>query len=152
MNKKRILLARPNSFIVKSMKKLIEDAGYIPTPLESLDQIAGYSASEIGGFVISTGVSSVVKASYSETIINAIATHPDRPILLASLIDPELVKSTVFRKFKDQSLERKMLSISEGSELNRLSAQDHILILEKKDIVDEEKFPNTLATVRKFFV
>ena len=152
MSKKRILLARPNSFIVKSMKQLIEDAGYVPTPLDSLDQISDYNSGEIGGFVISTGVSSVVKASYSEAIVKAMSTHPDRPIMLASLIDPELVKNTVLRKFKDQALERKMLSISEGSEVGRLEAQKHILILEKKDIVDENKFPGTLATVRKFFV
>jgi hypothetical protein len=58
----------------------------------------------------------------------------------------------VSRKFKDQSLERKMLSINEGSAMSQLTAQEHILILEKNDIVDEGKFSDTLVTVRRFFV
>lgn len=59
--KKKILLARPNMFLVNEMKDFLTVCGYEPTPIENLSDLDQHNSLEIGGMVISTAIASTVK-------------------------------------------------------------------------------------------
>ncbi|MBI1891424.1 MAG: hypothetical protein HYS18_12310 [Burkholderiales bacterium] len=102
-NGKRVLLARPHPFIVADMKPLLLRAGFVPSPLSALAEIAAGAATGAKGAVISIALSSPIPES-AETVFAALRQHvPRLPILFAGLVDFETARRTIDRILHDHA-------------------------------------------------
>jgi hypothetical protein len=81
----KVLLARPHDFVVGDMQRWVSDLGHTPVRLNSIDELRATPAAEVGGVVISTAVTSVVKATFGEVLDAARAAFPQVPLVIASL-------------------------------------------------------------------
>jgi hypothetical protein len=152
MSTKRILLARPNSFIVDEMKRLIADSGYTPTPINDLEELMQYDTAEIGGAVISTAFSSTVKEDYHEVVKAVIEKFTGIPVMLATLIDVEAIRKAIDLKFEAIGLDFEMHSMEMAGAKGMLTPRKDMIIIQKNDIADEAVYARTLKTVKQFFL
>ncbi|MBL8911231.1 MAG: hypothetical protein JNM17_11105 [Archangium sp.] len=81
----KVLLARPHDFVVVDMQRWVSALGYTPVRLSSVGELKEAVSTELAAIVISTAVSSSVKATVGEVLDAARAAHPSVPIVIASL-------------------------------------------------------------------
>ena len=151
MTPKRIILARPNSFIINDMKHLLSDGYYIPTPIDHLSKLNQYSVSEISGVVISTAINSTIEEGYDMTVKEVINKYKTVPILLASLISLDKIRKTIKLKFDKIGLDFDLLSIEDAMKKSSIDPSKEIIVIEKQDIAYEYAFPKTLSIIKRYF-
>ena len=151
MNSKNVILARPNTFILKSMKQLLKDCNCIPTPINRLSMLNEFNSNQVSGVVVSTAVISSVGEDL-EVVIKAVAErYTGVPILMASMIGLDKIKDVIDLKLKKMDLDFTLISAKDAYESGPVNPKNQIIVLEKKDISDEEKYPITLNKIRKYF-
>ncbi len=148
---KKVLLARPNSFIVKEMKRLVSDCGYLATPLGDLDELSEHDASEVGGVVISTALVSSVTADYGEVARVTLEKFPGVPVMLATLASYESIRPALELKFEQIGIDHELRSMSSAGASEQFSAAEEMLVIQKSDISDEHLYSSTRQTVNRFF-
>ena len=134
MNRK-IILARPNQFIVKHMKHLVSDIGCDPMPLTSFQDINRVPNEIIAAFVISTSVTSVVQEGYIEVLHQVLTRYPDKPVFLAALGTIDHLKRVVDRKLDEWNQNRALGGIDEVGGKPTI-----LLVIQKKDLVNAESY------------
>lgn len=147
MSIKNVILARPNLFIVKEMKKLISDCGYTAGQVSSIQDMKNFHASSVGGIVISTGLSSTVQENYMETLVEAKKNFPEAPILLASMIKFELSKTSIEIELKKSGSHYKLLSMKEAAKRTSINHKEEIVLLEKSELTNQADYPMIKDTV-----
>ena len=140
----KILLARPNSFIVKHMKRLIEESGNIPVPITKTTELEGVNESELNAIVISTSVSSVVEEGYFEVFQIVKEKFPHVPVFLASLTEVNSVK----RAFS-QNAKTKGLTLQSVNEADNSPSKESVVVIRKGDLIDQDLFQKTLNVMSK---
>ncbi len=140
----KILLARPNSFIVKHMRRLIEESGNTPLPITKTAELDGISASELRAIVISTSVSSVVEEGYFEVFEIVKERFPDIPVFLASLTEVDSVK----RAFS-QNARTKGLTLQSIGEADNSPSKESVVVIRKSDLIDQDLFRKALSVMSK---
>ena len=144
MSTGKILLARPNSFIVKHMKRLMEDSGNIPLPLKNIKELKSISNVDLKAIVISTSVSSVVAESYFDVLELVKDHYGDKPIFLATLTEVESVRRAFNQRAETSNI--KLQSIEEACE----EIDPHaIIVIKKSDLTDESLYQKTLTVMKK---
>jgi hypothetical protein len=149
MSLKKVLLARPNVFIVKEMKNFITEANYEPIPIANVSELDNYNPSEIGGIVISTAITSTVNEDYQDLVKIVKDKFPNTTVLLATLIDYDKISSIVKSRFKNINLDYNVLTIKEASEKKRIDNRREIVAIQKSDLTDNYQL--SLNTVRNLF-
>lgn len=149
MSLKKVLLARPNVFIVKEMKNFITEAKYEPIPIANVSELDNYNPSEIGGIVISTAITSTVNEDYQDLVKIVKDKFPNTTVLLATLIDYDKISSIVKSRFKNINLDYNVLTIKEASEKKRIDNRREIVAIQKSDLTDNYQL--SLNTVRNLF-
>lgn len=142
MNRK-IILARPNQFIVEHMKHLVNDLGCDPMPITSFQDIQKLPKESIAAFVISTSVTSVVRKGYLDVLQEILTNYPDKPIFLATLGTIDQLKRVVDRKLEAWNINREMVGI------DSISGSNHnvLLAIQKKDLVNEVSYQKVVNYV-----
>lgn len=81
----KALLARPHDFVVQDMTSWLTELGVTPVRLTALADLDAHPAAEVKAVVISTAVSSPVKASFDEVLAHARRRFPSAALLFAGL-------------------------------------------------------------------
>jgi len=144
MNKGKVLLARPNSFIIKHMKRLVEESGHLPIPVSKIEEIESVNSSELKAVVISTSVSSVVEETYFEVFNIIQDKFPQKPVFLASLTEVAAVKRAFI-----QNGQTKHLVLQSIDEAQKDPIENAILVIRKADLIDESQFSTTLQVLNR---
>lgn len=84
---KLVLLTRPHPFIVALMKEFINRIGYVPKPIQALNELKRFSPVNVKGAVISTAVDAQIKESYEQVFQEVRSVFPKLPVLFATLAD-----------------------------------------------------------------
>jgi hypothetical protein len=85
---KKVLLARPHTFIVAEMQPFLTRAGYAPHKLAALDDLMGLNPASFSGVVISTAVVSAIGATVEEVFVAVRRKMPRVPVIFAGLRRP----------------------------------------------------------------
>ena len=140
----KVLLARPNSFIVKHMKRLVEESGNTPLPISSIREVGGVQESELKAIVISTSVSSVVEESCFDVFEFVKKKFPSTPIFLASLTEVDSVRRAFSQNDQTSSLVLQSVIEADGS-----FRKESVVVIRKADLIDSELFQKTLSVINK---
>lgn len=97
---KRVLLARPHTFIVNEMRPFLMAAGYTPVRVESLDQLLGELGRPLHGAIVSTALTSSIDADAAAVFRLIREKLPRLPVVFAGLADLDTVTSTAARAVK----------------------------------------------------
>jgi hypothetical protein len=97
---KKVLLARPHTFIVAEMQPFLTRAGYAPHKLAALDDLMGLNPASFSGVVISTAVVSAIGATVEEVFVAVRRKMPRVPVIFAGLTEFALAKGAVERAVK----------------------------------------------------
>jgi hypothetical protein len=110
-----------------------------------------FNSNQVSGVVVSTAVISSVGEDL-EVVIKAVAErYTGVPILMASMIGLDKIKDVIDLKLKKMDLDFTLISAKDAYESGPVNPKNQIIVLEKKDISDEEKYPITLNKIRKYF-
>ncbi|MGL1887667.1 MAG: hypothetical protein OCD76_14215 [Reichenbachiella sp.] len=148
---KKVLLARPNPFIVNEMQGFIKDCEFDPTPLHDLEQLSNYDRNEVAGIVISTAVNSTVKENFTETLKEVIDTYPALPIVIATLMPTDKIKKTTDFFLQNNSFNHELHSVQEVLTKNKLEPKNTMLILEKSMLIDQSHYSHSKEIIQSFF-
>lgn len=151
MNKKKVLLARPSFFIVNEMKAFINICNYDPVPLKNMDIIKTIPENALAGAVISMAINSDVKESLIEVAIILRNQYPNMPIMLATLVDFDMIKKSLGLKFADFPDKINFLDMTAASNKLILNTKNDILIINRSDIDTDQKRMTASRVVSKFF-
>ncbi|MCG3117755.1 MAG: hypothetical protein LLH30_18955 [Candidatus Manganitrophus sp. SA1] len=86
-SEKLVLLTRPHPFIVAHMKEFINRIGYVPKPIQALNELKRFSPANVKGAVISTAVDTEIEESYEQVFQEVRSVFPKLPVLFATLAD-----------------------------------------------------------------
>lgn len=81
----KALLARPHDFVVDDMRKWLTALGLEPVRLSTLADLEQHAPVDVRALVISTAVTSSVKASVADALAAVRRRFPITPLLLAGL-------------------------------------------------------------------
>lgn len=146
----KVILARPHSFIVNDMSKLMNDLDFVTQKLSTPMEFDSLNESEISGVVVSTAVSSDVKVDYEEIVRIAKNVFPKVPIMFATIIPIAQAKSGATLRFKKAVIDLEIKSLDEALE-NKLNPSNEILLIGKEDITDEKRYELTKEIVGNYF-
>lgn len=143
---RKVLLARPHAFIVAEMRPLLEHAGFIPTPLSTLSQLAESGAHGARGAVISVALSSSMPES-AATVFAALRKHaPRMPVAFAGLADFDSARHTIARIVQSLAPQAVILPIEAGETRPAGLGQPDVFIYIQKDNL---KTPEGLAQTER---
>jgi hypothetical protein len=145
----KVILARPNPFIVDKMKGFLVNCGYTPTPLKDLHDIDNMASDGVVGAVVSTTVVSSVDESAEDVVIALRKHFGPIPVMFASMVPEEAIKETLKRKLKKVSDNPRVLSVKKAYMDHSLGDADTFLVVAQADLEDQ-KFAATV--VEKHFV
>lgn len=132
---KKVLLARPHAFIVAEMRPFLERTGYLPTRLESLDDLDPGKLGSFSGAIISTAVVSSIPAKPAEVFAALRQHYPSLPVIFAGLTEFESTLPTIQRIVHELHPAATILPFNDKTEAHqRLGGRDVFLFLNKEDI------------------
>lgn len=132
---KKVLLARPHAFIVAEMRPFLERTGYLPTRLESLDDLDPGKLGSFSGAIISTAVVSSIPAKPAEVFAALRKHYPSLPVLFAGLTEFESTLPSIQRIVHELHPAATILPFNDKAEAHpRLGERDVFLFLNKEDI------------------
>ncbi len=151
MNIKKMILARPSSFIVNEMTNMVEQAGLKPIPLQILLELDHYHPDDVGGVVVSSSTTSVVKESFQEVLYRTYAKFPGKPVFLASMIEIARMEGMVKQRLKGLGISRALISVSDAvNRKDRIDFNKELVVIQKQDLTHEESLQNVLGLVRSY--
>ena len=133
------------------MKHLLADCGYIPTPIENLNELSRYKTTELGGVVISTAISSTMKSDYQDVVKAVVERFAGIPVLLATLIDAEVAKKTISLRFKKAGINYQLHSMESVRVKGFVNSRNEMIVIQKEDISEESVYDQTLKIVMNYF-
>jgi len=146
---KRILLARPHPFIVKEMRPFLEELGYVPVPVNSMEQLAQELAHPAHGAIISTAISSTVNAD-AASVFRMIRERSVRlPVVFAGMADLETVKVVAERAVK--ALVASPMFAGPQAYRAGVDRTSSFLVLRKDDLVAGTSHDAVLRALRSHF-
>lgn len=149
---KKVLLARPHSFIVSEMKPLLEKSGFVPAKLDSLQALDSGSLGFMSGAVVSTAVVSTISATADEVFVALRHKYPKLPILFAGLTEFSLMKNGIERIVRRVHPNAEVLPFSEATESHPgLGRENVFLVLRKGDMSDGPSANLAERILRKHF-
>ncbi len=149
---KKILLARPHSFIVSEMRPFLEKAGFAPVKLESLTDLESGTVGSLSGAIISTAVVSSVGASPEEVFAAVRRKYPRLPVLFAGLTEFPTMKGAVERVIKPFHSDAQVLPIAASTESHpALGRENAFVVLRKEDLAPGEAAGLAERILRKHF-
>lgn len=132
---KKVLLARPHTFIVAEMRPFLERGGYQPTRLESLDDMRTGKLGSFSGAIISTAVVSSIAAKPAEVFAALRQHYPALPVMFAGLTDFDATLPTLQRIVQDVHSGATILPFDSRAENHPgLGGRDVFLFLNKEDL------------------
>jgi hypothetical protein len=132
---KKVLLARPHSFIVAEMRPFLERSGYQPVKLESIGDIQFGKLGTFSGAIISTAVVSSIAAKPAEVFAELRKKYPSLPVIFAGLTEFDSVVQVIERIVHDLHPAATILSFNGKAEAHqRLGERDVFLFMSKDDI------------------
>lgn len=147
---KKVLLARPHSFIVSEMRPFLEKNGFAPTKLENLQALETGNLGTFSGAVISTAVVSAVNASAEEIFAALRKRYPKLPVLFAGLTEFPVMKSAIDRVVKNLHPDAEILPFATTTETHPgLGRENIFLVLKKEDLAASAEL--TERILRKHF-
>lgn len=148
--KNKVLLARPSSFIVNDMKRLMTEMGYRPTPISRLSDVGKMPLKEILGAVVSNQLSSSIPEDYKEVILEIKRVNPSMPVLLASLVEFTGIEKGLRAKFEGTPFV--FFAVHDVARKLVFNTSTDILVIHLSDITDEIRLKNTASVLNRFFV
>jgi len=149
---KKVLLARPHSFIVSEMRPFLERSGFAPLPLENLAALEAGTVGSLSGAIISTAVLSSVGASADEVFTALRKKYPRLPVLFAGLTDIPMMKGIVERIVKALHPGADVLPIAATTDSHPgLGRENVFLVLRKEDLAPGEPAALAERILRKHF-
>ncbi len=82
---KKALLVRPHDFIVDSMRAWLKSLPLEPVRFRALAELAGHEPAMVACAVVSTAISSEVKSTVREAVVEVRRTLPGVPLLVTGL-------------------------------------------------------------------
>ena len=132
---KKVLLARPHSFIVAEMRPFLERTGYQPSKLENIDDMYPGKLGQFNGAIISMAVVSTIAAKPAEVFAALRKSYPNLPVVFAGLTDFQSTMPSIERIVRALHPGAEILPISSLAEAHpRLGAHDIFLFMNKDDI------------------
>jgi hypothetical protein len=148
---KNVLLARPHSFIVSEMKPFLEQNGYVPKKLETIDDIPT-SVAGTSGAIISLAVVSSVGESAETVFAELRKSARQLPVLFASMVNFATAKGALERLAKNLGVQASILDISPANETHPdLGKPDTYLYLSKDDLVSPERRALAASIIKRHF-
>lgn len=147
--KTKVLLARPSSFIVTDMKRLMTDMGFQPNPITKLADVQNLPLQEFAGAVVSIQINSTIPEDYKQVIVEIKRVHPTMPILLASLVEFQDIAKGVKAKFEGTAFQ--FYGMQEATRKMTFDPKNDIIAIQKADITDETRYKNTISVLRRYF-
>ena len=149
---KKVLLARPHSFIVSEMRPFLEKTGFTPVKLERLTDLELGTVGSLSGAIISTAVVSSVGASAEEVFAALRRKYPRLPVLFAGLTKFPTMKSTVERVTKPLHGNAEVLPIAASTESHpALGSENIFVVLRKEDLAPGDTASLAERILRKHF-
>lgn len=149
---KRVLLARPHSFIVAEMRPFLERTGYQPTKLENIDDMYPGKLGQFNGAIISMAVVSTIAAKPAEVFSVLRKNYPTLPVVFAGLTDFQSTMPGIERMVRGLHPSAEILPISSLAETHhRLGAHDIFLFMNKDDLTDDSGDGLAERTLRRHF-
>ncbi len=134
----KVILARPNPFIVDQMKDFLQMCGYSPSPIKDLHDIENMPSEGVVGAVVSTTVVSSVGES-AEDVIAALRKHfGNIPVIFASMVPEETIEETLKRKLSKVSDNPHVISVKKGFLDHSLGEADTFLVVSQADFEDQQ--------------
>lgn len=135
---KKVLLARPHSFIVSEMRPFLERNGYQPVKLESMDDIHPGKLGTFSGAIISTAVVSSITAKPAEVLAALRKHYPALPVMFAGLTGFDSTLPTLQRIVSNVHPSATILPFNIRAEDHpQLGERDVFLFLNKEDIASD---------------
>lgn len=132
---KKVLLARPHSFIVSEMRPFLEKGGFASSKLDSLSALDFRTLGAMNGAVISTAVISSVNATAQEIFATLRKNYPKLPVLLAGLTEFPTMKIAVERVVKGIHPDAEILPFTTATESHPgLGRENVFLVLRREDL------------------
>jgi hypothetical protein len=149
---KKVLLARPHSFIVSDMKPFLEKSGFLPVRLDALSALDSGISGTMSGAVISTAVLSTINASAEEVFSALRKKYPRLPVIFAGLTEFSMMKSAVERVVGRLHPGAEVRPFSGTSEnYPGLGRENVFLVLRKEDMAPGPAAEAAERVLRKHF-
>lgn len=151
-DKNIVILARPHSIIVDTIKNYLVRNNYTTHSLKTLSEINEINyLDKVKGVVISTAVNSEVKESYIETFSEIRKKLPNVPIIFTTVVNNEnmskLISLTISRIIENF----KIFKINNESLLdNSLGSISSFVLVSKEEIDTKPEIANNI--LKKHFV
>lgn len=130
---KRILLARPHTFIVSEMGPFLREAGFAPVRPDSRAQLMDELARPAQGVVISTAVSSSVDADADAVFRWVRERMPTVPVAFAGMADARVMQLAVSQAVKALVPSPAIASPGDYASVARGRARHDVFLFLRKD-------------------
>jgi len=134
--KNKVVLARPNPFIVDEMKGFLVNCGYEPVPIKDLKDLLNIDAAEVAGAVVSNTVVSSVGEKTEEVIAALRQKFPEVPVAIASMVAEDAIEDMLTHKLEKVSANPKVISVAKGLLDHSLGTADTFLVVTQEDMKD----------------
>lgn len=149
---RKILLARPHAFIVAEMKPMLVHAGFSPSPLSALSDLAGGAWNAACGALISTAVSSTIPESADIVFATLRRQAPRMPIVFAGLTEFDVARRNIERIVQTLSPQAAILQINAGNLRHAgLGRPDVFLYIQKENLKTPEGLALTERMLQRHF-
>lgn len=132
---KKVLLARPHTFIVSEMRPFLEKNGYQPLKLEDIGDFHSGKLGSFSGAIISTAVISSIPEKPAEVFAALRKNYPSLPVMFAGLTGFVSILPTLQNIVSTLHPGAIILPFNaKTEEHSRLGERDVFLFLNKEDI------------------
>lgn len=100
----KVLLARPNDFLVNDMSVWLRSLGVEPVRLSKLSELAAHPVAEVAGLVLSSAVTSTIPESLGAAMAAVRKVFPHKPVLIAGLARLESARAGLGRELAGATL------------------------------------------------
>ena len=148
---KIVLIARPHTFIVSTMKPFLEEGGF---GTDKLEHISGLSSqtSGIAGAVISLALSSSITDSAEEVFQKLKSEAPRVPVVFVAMLSFEHARPALERIAKQAGMQAVITGIDPTPAVAaQLGRQETFLYLSKDDLISPERRANSARLIQRHF-
>lgn len=148
---KTVLIARPHTFIVATMKPFLEECGYSTHKLEHIDTLPAM-INGAAGAVISLALSSSVAQSAEEVFLQLRRAAPTVPVLFASMLTFEQARAGLERIARQAGIQATIVGMDAASAAAaQLGRQESFLYFSKDDLASPERRALAVRLIQRHF-
>jgi hypothetical protein len=146
----RVVLLRPNDFIVDAMLALLKLEGFDARRLHHLGELTQEDPAALRGAVASTAASSAVRESFVEVVTRLKQFAPDAPLVATTMArDLGIAQDSLERELKQVGPGFEVVRPGAGPRPRALGTPSGVLLLRKEEI--EAAGPATREALRRHF-